>query len=145
MPKFNALFAWVWFHGVCKIVNMNMYVSPASGHTFDALLDCKLPKADGSPSQNYAISKHFMALVHFYSACATDASATHRRNQRHVFDDNLALYSTWEEKGIDWRSELRDVLKSWAPTFQNMFLKKRVTGDKDLKAYSRQQVNPLLV
>ena len=64
---------------------------------------------------------------------------------RHVFEDNLALYTAWEEKGIDWRGELRDVLKSWAPTFQNMFLKKRVTGDQDLKAYSRQQVNPLLV
>ena len=77
------------------------YVSPASGHTFDALFARKLPKADGSPSETYAISKQFMALVHFYSACATDASATHRRNQRHVYDDNLALYSAWEEKDID--------------------------------------------
>ena len=145
MPKFNALFAWVWFHGVSKIVNMTMYVSPASGHTFDALFARKLPKADGSPSETYAISKQFMALVHFYSACATDASATHRRNQRHVYDDNLALYSAWEEKDIDWRSELRDLLKSWAPVFQNLFKKKRVTSDQDLQAYSRQQVNPLLL
>ncbi len=86
-----------------------------------------------------------MALVHFYLACATDASATHLHNQRHVFDDNLALYSAWDQKGIDWRSELRDLLKVWAPVFQEWFKKKRVTSDKDLDAYRQKQVNPLLI
>ena len=108
MPKFNALLAaYVWNHAVTKIVNMSTYVSPVTGESYEALLARKLPKADGTPSDTYAISKQFMALIHFYSACVLDASATNQRNMRHVFDDNLALYTTWEEKNIDWRSDFR--------------------------------------
>jgi hypothetical protein len=145
MPKFNALFAYVWNHAVTKIVNMSTYVSPVTGESYEALLARKLPKADGTPSDTYAISKQFMALIHFYSACVLDASATNRRNMRHVFDDNLALYTTWEEKNIDWRSDLRDLLKHWAPVFEYLYKKKRVTSERDLEAYTRQQVNPLLL
>lgn len=128
-----------------KIVNMSTYVSPVTGESYEALLARKLPKADGTPSDTYAISKQFMALIHFYSACVLDASATNRRNMRHVFDDNLALYTTWEEKNIDWRSDLRDLLKHWAPVFEYLYKKKRVTSERDLEAYTRQQVNPLLL
>ena len=101
--------------------------------------------ADGSPSETYCISKQFLAIIHFYIACTIDPSATNRRSQRDVFHDSLAIYTAWEEKSIDWRSELRDLLKVWAPVFQELFKKKRVTSDKDLDAYRQKQVNPLLI
>ena len=98
MPKFNALFAYVWNHAVTKIVNMSTYVSPVTGESYEALLARKLPKADGTPSDTYAISKQFM-----------------------------------------------DLLKHWAPVFEYLYKKKRVTSERDLEAYTRQQVTPLLL
>jgi hypothetical protein len=64
---------------------------------------------------------------------------------RHAFEDNLALYTAWDEKGIDWRSEVLDLLKHWTPVFQDLFKKKRVMTETDLEAYSQQLVNSLLL
>ena len=143
MPRFNALFAWLWFHGFCKTVNMVQHLSPASGETFDVLFERKLPKADGSPSEMYVINRNVMALFHFYVVCAPDAGAAYRRAKRTKFHEFVALYKAWEAKGIDWRGELRDLLKLWAPEFQRLFNKKRVRSDKDLVEYEAMQVDPL--
>ena len=145
MPRFNGLFAWMWFHGFCKTVNMVQHLSPASGETFDVLFERKLPKADGSPSEMYVINRNLMALLHFYVVCAPDAGASYRRAKRPKFREYVALYKAWEEKGIDWRGELRDLLKHWAPEFQRLFTKKRVMSDKDLHSYEAMQVDPLLL
>ena len=145
MPRFNGLFAWMWFHGFCKTVNLVQHLSPASGETFDVLFERKLPKADGSPSEMHVINRNVMALLHFYVVCAPDAGAAYRRAKRTKFHEFVALYKAWEEKGVDWRGELRDLLKHWAPEFQRLFTKKRVMSDKDLISYEAMQVDPLLL
>ena len=124
---------------------MVQHLSPASGESFDALFARKLPKADGSPSETYFINKNLMALFHFYVACAPNAGASYRRAMRPKFHEHLALYKAWEQKGVDWRGELRDLLKLWAPDFQRLFTKKRVMSDKDLSVYEEMQVDPLLL
>ena len=126
---------------------MVRHLSPASGETFNVLFERKLPKADGSPSEMYVINRSLMALLHFYVVCAHDAGASCTRAQRPKFLDFVALYKAWEEKGVDWRGELRNLLKHWAPEFQRLFNKKRVMSDKDLHAlaYEEMQIDPLLL
>ena len=146
MPHFNALFAWVWFHGFTKIVNMVQHLSPASGESFDSLFTHKLPKVDGSPSDVFVINANLMALLHYYVDCSIDASAPFRRSRRVNFERHLALYVAYEQHGIDWRGELMELLKHWSPDFDGLFKKKRVMKDSDLSAYSlAQQVDPLLL
>ncbi len=111
MPNFNALFAWLRFHGFCKIVNMGQFLSPACGQSFDVLFSRKLPNADGSPSKTHVINEYLMALFHFYVECSSDASAPYKRSKKHCFKEHLKLYKTWEKKSVDWRGELRGLLK----------------------------------
>ncbi len=89
---------------------------PASGESFDALFALKLPNLDGLPSETYGISKQFLALIHFYIACTIDPSATHRHSQIDLFDDNLALYTTWEEKEYRLEKLVAGLAQSLGPS-----------------------------
>jgi hypothetical protein len=87
-----------------------------------------------------------MALLHFYVDCSIDASAPFRRSKKANFTQHLALYLAYEKNGVDWRCELRDLLKLWSKDFEGLFKKKRVLKDSDLSAYSLAlQVDPLLL
>ncbi len=41
-------------------------------------LECKLPKADGTLSDDYMITEHTIALFHLYVASYLDAGVTER-------------------------------------------------------------------
>ena len=125
---------------------MIQHLSPASGESFDVLFARKLQKADGSLSDVFVINANLMALLHYYVDCFFDASAPFRRDKKKKFKQHLALYLAYEKNGIDWRGELRDLLKLWSNDFQTLFWKKRVVMDSNLSAYSEdQQVDPLLL
>ena len=96
MPHFNALFAWLWFHGFSKIVNMIQHLSPASGESFDVLFARKLQKADGSLSDVFVINANLMALLHYYVDCFFDASAPFRRDKKK--NSSGILRFTWHMK-----------------------------------------------
>jgi hypothetical protein len=113
MPHFNGLFAWLWFHGFCKVVNNTQYGSASlscSGETSNELFERRLPKADGSPSETYFINGNLITLLHFYVVCAPDAGAAYRRAKRSKFHEFVALYKAWDEKGVDRRGKLLHLL-----------------------------------
>ena len=146
MPHFNAMFAYLWFRGFCRLVNMSHYLSPSGSETLDVLFERKIPNSDGTPSQHYVINENLMALLHFLVECSTDASASLRRAKRTRFTQQLALYKAMVEKGVDWRGKLLALLKLWWPDFKGSLERKRCSSVKDFnELVAAHQVDPRLL
>ena len=120
MPYFNPLFAFLWFHGFSKAVNMYPFLVPAHNESFAVLFARKLPSADGTPSDDYLINENLLALFHFHVACALDASATARRGKKGYFRQQVAYYGALTAKGVNWREQLQNLLEKWAPEFKEL-------------------------
>ena len=111
MPYGNALFAYLWFTTFVKMVNMAPYLCSTQEETLDVLFERRIPKPDGSPSDEYFINEHLVAFLMFNIACALNASYTHRKDKKEVFRSNVAILRAAAAAGKDWRAQLRDSLK----------------------------------
>ena len=125
MPYGNALFSYLWFTAFVKMVNMAPYLCPGQEDTLDVLFERKIPKPDGSPSDEYFINEYLVAFLMFNIACALNASYNHRKEKTEVFRTNVAILKAAAAAGKDWRAQLRDSLKKWEPEFEAIVKKKR--------------------
>ena len=146
MPYGNALFAYLWFTTFVKMVNMAPYLCPTQEETLDVLFERRIPKPDGSPSDEYFINEYLIGYLMFNVACSLNASCNHRKDKKEVFRSHVAVLKAATAAGKDWRAQLRDCLKKWEPDFQAMTRKKRRLGIEDTVVVSQEtQVNPDLI
>ena len=107
------------------------------------LFECKIPKPDGSPSDEYFINEYLIGYLMFNVACSLNASCSHRKDKKEVFRSHVAVLKAATAAGKDWRAQLRDCLKKWEPDFQEMNRKKRRLGIEDTTPGSQEtQVDP---
>ena len=143
MPYGNALFAYLWFTTFVKMVNMAPYPCPTQEDTLDVLFERKIPKPDGSPSDEYFINEYLIGFLMFNVAWSLNASSSHRKEKKEVFRIHVAGLKAASASGKDWRAQLRDCLKKWEPDFQEMNRKKRRLGIEDTTPGSQEtQVDP---
>ena len=146
MPYGNALFAYLWFTTFVKMVNMAPYLCPTQEETLDVLFERKIPKPDGSPSDEYFINEYLIGFLMFNVACSLNASCSHRKEKKEFFRSNVAILKAAAAAGKDWRAQLRDSLKKWEPDFQEMNRKKRRLGIEDTLRLSQEMpVDPDLI
>ena len=146
MPYGNALFAYLWFTTFVKMVNMAPYLCPTQEETLDVLFERKIPKPDGSPSDECFINEHLVSFLMFNIACALNASYNYRKEKMEVFRTNVAILKAAAAAGKDWRAQLRDSLKTWAPEFEALIKKKRRVGIEDTTRMTlERQVDPDLL
>ena len=63
-----------------------------------------------------------------------------------VFRTNVAILKAAAAAGKDWRAQLRDSLKTWAPEFEALIKKKRRVGLEDTTRMTlERQVDPDLL
>ena len=115
MPYGNALFAYLWFTTFVKMVNMAPYLCPTQEETLDVLFERRIPKPDGSPSDEYFINEYLIGYLMFNVACSLNASCNHRKDKKEVFRSHVAILKATTAAGKDWRAQLRDSLKKWEP------------------------------
>ena len=143
MPYGNALFAYLWFTTFVKMVNMAPYLCPTQEETLDVLFERRIPKPDGSPSDEYFINEYLIGYLMFNVACSLNASCNHRKEKKEVFRRHVTVLKAATAAGKDWKAELRDCLKKWEPGFQAMNRKKRRLGIEDTTPGSQEtQVDP---
>ena len=146
MPYGNALFAYLWFTTFVKMVNMAPYLCPTQEETLDVLFERRIPKPDGSPSDEYFINEYLIGYLMFNVACSLNAGVTIRKDKKEVFRRHVAVLKAATAAGKDWRAELRDCLKKWEPDFQAMNRKKRRLGIEETASMSQEtQVDPDLI
>jgi len=146
MPYGNALFSYLWFTAFVKMVNMAPYLCPGQEDTLDVLFERKIPKPDGSPSDEYFINEHLVAFLMFNIACALNASYSYRKEKTEVFRSHVAILKAAAAEGKDWRAQLRDSLKKWEPEFEAIVKKKRRIGGGDTTSMTMEmQVDPDLL
>ena len=146
MPYGNALFAYLWFTTFVKMVNMAPYLCPTQEETLDVFFERRIPKPDGSPSDEYIINEYLIGYLMFNVACSLTAGVSIRKDKKEVFRRLVAVLRAATAAGKNWRAELRDCLKKWEPEFQEINRKKRRLGIADTVAVSQEtQVNPDLI
>jgi len=147
MPYGNALFSYVWYNAFIKFVNMAPYICPTQHENFDVLFERKIPKPDGSPSEEYFINEYLIAYFMFTIACATNATVNFRKEKKEEFRRHVSILKAATLAGKDWRGQLRDSLKKWEPDFLAATRKKRRIGGADEVGMFSQdmQVDPALL
>jgi hypothetical protein len=145
MPYFNPLFAFLWYNGFIKTVNMYQHLVPGPVETLDMIFARKLPNADDTESEIFVINENLLFLFHFYVACSLDASASIRRIEKDYFKRQIAYYKALTAAGVDWRAQLLDLLKRWAPEFKECTKKKRFYTDDTTAIDHAMQVDPRLL
>ena len=110
------------------------------------LFQRKIPKPDGSPSDEYFINEHLVVFLMFNIACALNASYSYRKEKTEVFRSHVAILKAAAAAGKDWRAQLRDSLKKWEPEFEAIVKKKRRIGGGDTTSMTMEmQVDPDLL
>ena len=107
---------------------MASYLCLSLEESLDVLFERKIPKPDGSPSDEYFINEYLVAFLMFNIACALNASYSYRKEKTEVFRSHVAILKAAAAAGKDWRAQLRDCLKKWEPGFQAMNRKKPRLG-----------------
>jgi hypothetical protein len=145
MPYFNPLFAFLWYNGFIKTVNMYQLLVPGPAETLDMIFARRIPNADGTQSENFVINENLLSLFHFYVVCSLDASASIRRIKKDYFKRQIAYYKALTAAGVDWRAQLLDLLKLWAPEFKECTKKKRFSTDDTTAIDHAMQIDPRLL
>ena len=147
MPYGNALFSYLWFNAFIEFVNLAPYICPTPQESLDVLFERKIPKLDGSPSDEYFINEYLIAYFMFTVACATNATVNFRKEKKEVFQYNYSVLKAAAAAGKDWRGQLLHSLKKWEPEFLATTRKKRRLGGSDeLGMLSQEmQVDPALL
>ena len=97
----------------------------------DMLFERKIPKSDGSPSDEYFINEHVNGFPMFNIACALNASYSYRKEKKKVFRSHVAILKAAAAAGKDGRAQLHDSLKKREAEFHAMTRKKRRIGGID--------------
>ena len=98
----NTLFSYLWFTAFIKMVNMAPYLCPTQEDSLDVLFERRIPKPDGSASDEYFINEHLLGFLMFNIACALNASYNYQKEKKEVFRSHIAILKAATAAGKDW-------------------------------------------
>ncbi len=105
-----------WF---IKTVNMYPYLVPTSDQSMAELFARKIPKADGTASEDYFINENLISMFHFLVACSLDAGATARRNRKVYVRHRLRTTRPQQRQALIGE-DLKNILEKWASEFKEL-------------------------